>query len=133
MKTILLILAMSFSLSSFASLKACKVYKTWLEGKSATDICRINGGSFCSTVENKGQGICYGADGSFCATVENIGQGVCYAADASFCSTVENISQGICYALDESFCTFMDDSNEEEMLSKLKSACNIPSKVNIYD
>jgi hypothetical protein len=133
MKSILLILWITIPLSSFASIKACKVYKTWLEGKSAFEICNNNGGSFCSTVMNKGQGICYGADGSFCSTVKNTGQGICYAADGSFCSTVENIAQGICYALDESFCSTMNDSKEEEMMLKLKSACNISDNSNIYN
>jgi hypothetical protein len=65
MKGIFIIFLMIISMCSFASIKACKVFKTWLEGKTAYEICNINGGSFCSTVENKGQGVCYGAGGSF--------------------------------------------------------------------
>jgi len=133
MKSVFIILLIFLSISTHASIGACKVYKTWLEGKSGIEICKINSGSFCSTVENKGQGICYGAGGSFCSTVENIGQGICYAANGGFCSSVENIAQGICYAIDDSFCSTMNHSNEQEMISKLKSACNISCNPNIYD
>lgn len=133
MKVILLILVLSISLTTQASVGACRVYKTWLEGKSKEEICTINDGYFCSTVQNKGQGICYGAKANFCSTVKNTGQGVCYAANANFCSTVKNLAQGICYALNENFCSTMDDNDEREMILKLRSACNISDLENTYE
>ena len=134
MKNIFLFSILCLSFSSHAGLKTCKVYKTWLEGKTGNEICSLNKGSFCSTVKNKGQGICYGANGSFCSTVDNIGQGICYAENGSFCSTVDNIAQGICEALGKSFCSTLKDDKEKEMVKELKSACNIPPTYpNIYD
>lgn len=125
MRKIFIIILCFVSYSSFASLKSCKVYKTWLEGKSSLQICEENGGSFCASAQNKGQGICYGAKASFCSSVKNIGEGVCLAANGSFCSTVENTAQGICYALNESFCSTLGEDKNIEMITKLKEACNI--------
>lgn len=123
-KALFVVLAL-LSFSASASIRSCKVYKSWLEHRSAEEICRENNGHFCDTVENIGQGICYGSAGNFCATVKNTGQGICYAANGSFCNTVKNTAQGICYALSDNFCATMSSDEEAEMIDKLKDACNI--------
>lgn len=115
------------------SVHSCKVIQTWWEGRSASEICSRNGGSFCGTADNKGQGICNGMHGSFCSSVKNTGQGICNGLGGSFCSSVENTPQGICFGLKESFCSSLKSGDQRNWIEKLAKACELPKPSSAFE
>lgn len=107
------------------TVRACSSVHDWYHGYSARQICRRNGGSYCSLATSLGKGICRGAGASDCSSVDSTAEGICLALEGSYCSSAKNLAQGICKGLETECLSRLTNRDNSAWIQKLFDACKM--------